>query len=88
MEAPLVQHDSAVDAAAAKANAVVNKSQKAELVALWLTRLQGPSSHNDHLAAMRKAGLDAERADKEIVRMLAMDVVFEPKAGVYQCLEA
>lgn len=85
---PVPRHDSPIAAAAAKANAVINKSQKAETIALWLTRLQGDGSHEDHLEAMRQAGLDRDRAEKEITRMLAMDVLFEPRAGRYRCLEA
>lgn len=85
---PVPRHDSPVAAAAAKANAVVNKSQKAEAIALWLTRLLGDASHQDYHDAMRMAGLDVERAEKEITRMLAMDVIFEPRAGSYRSLEA
>ena len=85
---PVPRYDTPVDAAAAKANAVVNKSQKAETVALWLTRLQETATHEDYLAALRKAGLDPDRAEKEITRMLAMDVIFEPTAGRYRCLES
>lgn len=84
---PVPRHDSPRSAAAAKANAVVNKSQKADIIALWLTRLQGDGSHDDHVEAMREAGIDRERAEKEITRMLAMDVVFEPVPGRYRCLE-
>ncbi len=81
------RHDSAIDAAAAKARPLVNKSQRAEAVALWLTRLQGPSSDDDYMAALRKAGLAHERAEKEIIRMLACDVVFEPRPGHYAALQ-
>ena len=84
---PVPRHDSPVDAAAAKANAVINKSQKAETIALWLTRLVGAASHDDHIAAMRQAGLASDRAEQEIVRMLATDVIYEPRAGHYQALE-
>lgn len=85
---PVPRHDSPVAAAAAKANAVVNKSQKAEAIALWLTRLVGDASHAQYLDALRMAGLDRERAEKEITRMLAMDVTYEPRAGHYRSLEA
>lgn len=85
---PVPRHDSPVAAAAAKANAVINKSQKAETVALWLTRLMGDADHDTHLKALQMAGLTRDRAEQEIVRMLAMDVMFEPRAGTYRVLEA
>ncbi len=82
------RHDSPVDEAAARARAVTNKSQRADAVALWLTRLQGQASHDDYLGALSQAGLERTRAEKEIVRMLACDVVYEPRAGYYQALGA
>ncbi len=84
---PVVRHDSPVSAAAAQANAAVNKSEKAELIATWLTRLKGLSTHAEYLAAMQQAGLDEERSEKEIIRMLATDVIYEPKAGSYRALD-
>lgn len=84
---PVPRHDSAVDAAAAKAAVVVNKSQKAEVVALWLSRLQGDASEDDFVGAMHRAGVDRTRAEKELVRLLACDVVYEPVAGRYRALE-
>ncbi len=82
------RHDSPVEEAAARARAVTNKSQRADAVALWLTRLQGASSHDDYVGALSRAGLDRVRAEKEIVRMLACDVVYEPRAGYYQALSS
>lgn len=81
------RHDSPVDAAAAKARALVNKSERADAVALWLTRLLGQAHHDTYLETLQKAGIDAVRAEKEIVRMLATDIIYEPLAGRYQTLE-
>lgn len=85
---PLVRHDSPLDAAAAKAVGIINKSARAEAVALWTTRLLGPTGEDDLMQCMGKAGLDAARAEKEIVRMLAMDIMYEPKVGHYAMLES
>jgi hypothetical protein len=82
------RHDSPADAAAAKANAITNRSDRAEAVALWMTRLVGQPSHADLVAALRKAGLDQSRAEREIVRMLAMDYLMEPRAGSYKVIDA
>ncbi len=87
-DAPLPRYDDPVDAAAAKARGTINKSERAELVLLWLTRLQESVPHDDAVRSLRRAGLDDERSEKEIVRMLAGDVIFEPKAGFYRHLEA
>ena len=84
---PMPHHDSAVAAAAAKAASVINKSQKADLIALWLTRLTGEARHEDLLAAMEQAGLARDRAEQEVIRMLATDVMYEPRAGSYRVLE-
>lgn len=81
------KHDSPADAAAAQAVGIVNKSARAEAVALWLTRLCGMASRRDLLEAMAKADLDRGRAEKEIVRMLATDVMVEPRAGFYRVLD-
>lgn len=84
---PLPRHDSHVDAAAARAGGIINKSQRAEAVALWLTRLAGSPRHDDLLQALEKAGLEPARAETEITRMLAMDFLTEPKAGHYRAIE-
>lgn len=81
--APVRRHDNALEAAAASARGIANKSQRAEMVALTLTRAQGASPHDQLVQAMLLAGLDAERAQKEVVRMLACDVLTEPRAGRY-----
>ncbi len=81
------RYDDPVDAAAAKARGTVNKSERAEQVMLWLTRLLGDAPHDDVIRSLRRAGLDGERAEKEVVRMLACDVIFEPRAGYYRHLE-
>lgn len=83
----LPRYDSPVDAAAAKAAAVVNQSQRADIVAWWLTRLVGDAGHDDYVTAMERAGLQPDRAEKEITRMLATDVIYEPRAGTYRVLE-
>lgn len=80
------KHDSVLDAAAAKARAVTNMSQRAETVALWLHRLQGPTSDEQFMDALQKAGLPAERAEREIIRMLACDIIYEPRVGAYAIL--
>jgi hypothetical protein len=84
---PATRHDSPIDAAAAKGRSVTNQSDRAEEVARWLTRLLGDPTEEDHLAALAKAGIAAERAERELVRMLACDVLYEPRPGVYRCLE-
>ncbi len=84
---PLPRHDSVLDAAASKAVGIANKSARAEAVALWLTRLAGGASRTDFVAALEKAGLDRDRSEAEVVRMLAMDILFEPKAGFYRVLQ-
>lgn len=86
IDARPVGHDSPADAAAAKARDLTNQSDRAEAVALWLTRLQGPSDDAVYLDSLQKAGLSRDRAQKEIIRMLACDVIFEPKAGMYAAL--
>lgn len=81
------RHDSPAQAAAAQAIAVTNKSARAELVALWMTRLVGQPTHDDLREALEHAGLDRARAEREIMRMLAMDYLMEPRAGSYRVLE-
>lgn len=85
---PIVRHDDPLDAAAAKGKLVRNLSQRAETVALWLTRLVGDTQHGAFIDALLRAGLGAQRAEKEVVRMLAGDIIFEPRAGWYRSLEA
>lgn len=82
----LPRHDSPLDAAAASGAQVRNLSQRAEAVALTLTRLMGLVPHGDLLLALEKAGLVPERAEAEVIRLLATDVMVEPKAGFYRCL--
>jgi hypothetical protein len=82
------RHDSPADAAAAQAGGLVNLSARAEAVALWMTRLAGPVPHRALVEAMEKAGIDRARAEREVVRMLATDVMVEPKAGHYRVLDA
>lgn len=81
------RHDSPEDAAAAQAKAILNRSDRAEAVALWLTRLVGQASHAQLLDALGRAGLDPVRAEREVVRMLAMDYLMEPRAGHYRVIE-
>lgn len=82
------RHDSPADAAAAQAGGIVNKSARAEAVALWMTRLLGLVPHGELVAAMAKAGIPAERAEREVVRLLATDLMMEPRAGHYRVLDA
>lgn len=83
---PDARHDSPGDAAAAQAAGLVNKSARAEAVALWMTRLVGATPHAELIAAMGKAGIPPERAEREVVRMLATDLLMEPRAGHYRLL--
>lgn len=85
---PAARHDSPADAAAAQAAGLVNLSARAEAVALWMTRLVGDVPHAGLIEAMAKAGLDPKRAEREVVRMLATDVLMEPKAGRYRLVDA
>jgi hypothetical protein len=85
---PEPRHDSPADAAAAQAAGIANKSARAEMVALWMTRLVGLVPHADLVDAMAKAGLPLDRAEKEVVRLLATDVMVEPRAGAYRVLDA
>lgn len=80
------RHDSPIDAAAAQGVGITNKSERAEAVARALCRLQGAAPHGELVAALVKAGLDSERAEAEVVRMLATDVLIEPRAGSYRWL--
>lgn len=82
------RHDSPSDAAAAQAAGTVNLSARAEEVALWMTRLVGLVPHAQLVEAMGKAGIDRSRAEREVVRLLATDVMMEPKAGLYRILDA
>ena len=85
---PVARHDSVADAAAAKASSITNRSDRAEAVALWMTRLAGQPTHADLLDALTRAGLDKARAEREIVRLLAMDYLMEPRAGSYKVIDA
>ena len=82
------RHDSLADAAAAKARAITNRSDRAEAVALWLTRLAGQPTHAELVDALGKAGLDKARAEREVTRMLATDYLMEPRAGSYKVIGA
>jgi len=82
------RHDTPGDAAAAQAAGITNLSARAEAVALWMTRLAGPVPHDLLIDAMGKAGIPAGRAEREVVRLLATEVMVEPKAGSYRVLES
>jgi hypothetical protein len=84
----LPRHDSVADAAAARALGIVNRSSRAEAVAFHLVRLRGQAPHDELVEAMLKAGLDPDRAEAEITRMLALDVILEPRAGRYAMVAA
>lgn len=81
----LPRHDDATDAAASKARAI-GKAKRAEEAALWLGRLMDPMSHEALCLTLEKAGLDGGRAEREIQRMLACDILTEPRAGYYRML--
>lgn len=85
---PVVRHDSPVDAAAAQARRTTNLSERADEVAAWLSRLLGPTDHDTFVAALEKAGIPRPRAEREVVRMLAADVIYEPRAGSYVSLSS
>jgi hypothetical protein len=80
-----VRHDSPAEEAAATARGIANKGARAEMVAATLGR-GGPMPHADLVQALQLAGLDAERSEAEVTRMLAMDILMEPKAGHYRVL--
>lgn len=82
------RHDSPADAAAAQAAGITNLSARSEAVALWMTRLMGLVPHVQLLDAMTKAGIDQARAEREIIRLLATDLMVEPRAGSYRILDA
>jgi hypothetical protein len=79
------RHDSPMEAAAA-AGRPRNHSKRAEEVARVLDRL-GPMGHEELVEALGKAGLDAKRAEAEVVRMLATDFLLEPRPGQYRVVE-
>ncbi len=82
----LVQHDSLEDAASAQARDVTNLSKRAERVTLWLGRLCGTVDHDQLIAAFSKAGIPRERGEREVLRMLVSDYIYEPHAGQYAVL--
>jgi hypothetical protein len=43
-------------------------------------------AHADLVHALKLAGLDPDRAEAEVTRMLVMDILMEPKAGHYRVL--
>lgn len=85
---PQPRHDSPADAAAAQAAGITNLSARSEAVALWMTRLVRLVPHAQLLDAMAKAGIERTRAEREIVRLLATDLMVEPRAGSYRILDA
>jgi hypothetical protein len=82
----VVRHDSPMEEAAAAARGIANKGSRAEMVAGTLDRLQGLTPHASLVHALQLAGLERERAELEVARMLAMDILMEPKAGQYRML--
>lgn len=79
------RHDSPAEEAAAAAKGIANKGSRAEMVAATLDR-HGAMAHADLVRALQLAGLDSARAEAEVTRMLAMDILMEPKAGHYRLL--
>jgi len=80
------RHDSPAQEAAAAARGIANKGSRAEQVATTLARLRGAVPHAELVESLQLAGLEAERAEVEVARMLAMDILMEPKAGQYKVL--
>lgn len=81
---PVERHDSTVEAAAAKASAITNLSQRAEAAALWLARLGGTIRHEELIQAFLAAAIPQKRAQAEVVRLLATDILYEPRPGEYR----
>ncbi len=81
-------HDSAVAAAASRGTGIINKSERAEAVARALASAPQTAGHADLRLALEHAGLERERAESEIVRMLATDILMEPRAGQYTLVSA
>lgn len=84
----MARHDSPADAAAAQARTIVSVGRRAEATATWFARVHGTMSHDELVAALEKAGIPTDRAGKEIVRMLATDILTEPRAGRYALVPA
>jgi len=84
---PARGHDSPVDAAAAAGTGVRNRSERAEAVARAYGRLCADIPHADLVEALTRAGLEPARSAVEVTRMLACDVLLEPRAGTYRFVE-
>jgi hypothetical protein len=80
------RHDSVLDAAAAQVRHVTNKSDRAEAVARWMERLASPFRHEDLIAALERAGLDAKRCHDEVIRLLSNDILLEARPGLYRVI--
>jgi hypothetical protein len=83
----LPRHDSRIDAAAAQGTGIRNKSDRADAVAKALVRLAGEAPHGELIQALERAGLDRDRAEAEVTRMLATDILMEPRAGAYRTVD-
>ncbi len=79
------RHDDPLDAAAAQARGLP-PSRRAEAVATALSALKGDLAHAEFTEALLRAGLPAERVEKEVVRLLATDRLMEPSPGRYRLL--
>ena len=49
--------------------------------------LRGAAPHEELLRALERAGIDRERGEAEVTRMLATDILVEPRAGCYRMVE-
>lgn len=78
------RHDSRVEAAAAAGRGIANKSLRAEAVVASLSQGQPDVAAEELQTAMVQSGLDVERARLEVVRMLARDILMEPRPGRYR----
>lgn len=79
------RHDDPLDAAAAQARGLP-PSRRAEAVATALAALTGDLAHDQLTEALLRAGLPHERAQRELVRLLATDRLMEPSPGRYRLL--
>lgn len=86
MTESLPRHDSLVDAAASKAKGIRSKTRLAETALEWGCKLFRPLPHGQAIEILQAAGLDAERGEQEIRRLLVQDQIFEPKVGHYSWL--
>lgn len=82
-EAPAARHDDPYDAAAAAARKASSESDRVDEVARALFARLGAFAEEDLEEAFHRAGIPAYRLESHLVRMLATNVLYEPRAGRY-----